>query len=97
MRKSPTVWSISLKSSSMVVNWIAFDGDDSDDGPGDGPRDGPRDGAVEAFVDTAASDDAESIGDAAMMLGFWVAEVSERRKTTRREWWWRERCGSICM
>jgi hypothetical protein len=66
MRKSPTVWSISLKSSSIVVNRIDFDGDDSDDGP----RDGPRDGAVEAFVDTAASDDAESIGDAAMMLGF---------------------------
>ena len=63
VRISPTVWSISSKSSSMVVNRIA--GDDSDDESGDGPRDG----AVEALVDTAASDDAESIGDAAMMVG----------------------------
>ncbi len=47
----------------MVVNRI--DGDDRDDGPGDAPRDG----AVEALVDTAAMDDAESIGEAAMMLG----------------------------
>ena len=44
----------------MVENWIA--GDPGDDRPGEGPRDG----AVEALVDTAANDDAESIGDAMM-------------------------------
>ena len=48
MRISPTVWLISSKSLSMVVNRIVGEDGDSDGGPGDG--------AVEALVDTAASD-----------------------------------------
>lgn len=38
------------------------------DGDG-GLGDGLKDSAVRAFVDAAARDNAESIGDAAMMLG----------------------------
>jgi hypothetical protein len=46
----------------MVVNWTAGNDDDEE------LRDVPKDGAVEAVVDIAASGNAESMRDAAMML-----------------------------
>ena len=61
---SPTVWLISLKSSSTVVNQIACDG-----GSRDRSGNEPWDGAVDGFVEVVPSEDAESIGDVDIVLG----------------------------